>query len=47
MARGMQEGTVSKRYSPAAAKIAKDIKPRDLHVIAQKPRGGFRKAKRK
>jgi hypothetical protein len=40
-ARGMQEsGTSSKT---AAGKIAKSIAPSDLHVIAKKPKGGFRK----
>jgi hypothetical protein len=39
----MQQGTVKKSYSPAAAKIAKSIAPSDLHNIAKKPKGGFRK----
>jgi hypothetical protein len=43
MARGMQKGTVSKSASPAAAKIAKSIPASDLHKVAQKPKGGFRK----
>jgi hypothetical protein len=45
IARGMQEKTTPKSYSPAAAKIAKDIGPKDLHKIASKPKGGFRKKK--
>jgi hypothetical protein len=45
IARGMQEGKVSKKYSPAAAKISKSIAPKDLHNIAKKPKGGFRKKK--
>jgi hypothetical protein len=45
MARGMQKGDVKKGYSPAAARIASDIGPKDLHNIAQKPKGGFRKKK--
>lgn len=45
MARGMQKGEVKKSYSPAAAKIASDIGPKDLHKIASKPKGGFRKKK--
>jgi hypothetical protein len=47
MARGMQEGTVPKRYSPEAAKIARTIGPRDLSNIAKKPAGGFRKTPKK
>jgi hypothetical protein len=43
IARGVQEGTTSPKYSPAATKIAKTIPARDLHQIAKKPRGGFRK----
>lgn len=42
-ARGMQEGTTPISYSSAAAKIAQDIPARDLHRIAKKPKGGFRK----
>jgi len=45
IARGMQKGEVSKKYSPAAAKISKTIAPSDLHNIARKPKGGFRKKK--
>jgi hypothetical protein len=42
-ARGMQErGGATKT---PAGKIAKSIAPSDLHKIAQKPKGGFRKAK--
>jgi hypothetical protein len=42
-ARGMQErGGATKT---AAGQIAKSIAPGDLHKIAQKPKGGFRKAK--
>jgi len=42
-ARGMQEsGTSSKT---AAGKIAKSIAPSDLHSIAKKPKGGYRKKK--
>jgi len=44
-AKGMQEGTVKKSYSPAAARIARDIAPKDLSNIARKPKGGYRKAK--
>lgn len=43
IARSMQEGTTKKSYSPAAAKIAKTIGSKDLHKIASKPAGGFRK----
>jgi hypothetical protein len=46
IARGMQEGKTPKSYSKAAARIASDIAPRDLHNIARKPKGGFRKAKK-
>lgn len=45
IARGMQEGTTPKSYSPTAARIAKTIAPGDLHKIAKKPKGGFRKKK--
>jgi hypothetical protein len=45
IARGMQKGETSKSYSPQAAKIAKTIGPKDLHNIAKKPKGGFRKGK--
>jgi hypothetical protein len=45
IARGMQKGDIPKSYSPAAAGIAKTIKPADLHNIAKKPSGGFRKSK--
>lgn len=43
IARGMQEGKTPKSYSPAAAKISKQIGSKDLHNIAKKPKGGFRK----
>jgi phage terminase small subunit len=42
-ARGMQES--GKGSSSAAGKIAKTIAPSDLHNIAKKPKGGFRKKK--
>lgn len=45
IARGMQKGDVPKSYSPGAARIARDIPARDLHNIARKPKGGFRKKK--
>jgi hypothetical protein len=45
IARGMQKGEVKKSYSPQAAKISKTIAPKDLHNIARKPKGGFRKKK--
>ena len=42
-ARGMQEsGTSSKT---AAGQIAKSIAPSDLHKIASKPKGGYRRSK--
>jgi hypothetical protein len=47
IARGIQEGKTSPKYSPAAARIAKDIGPKDLHKIASKPKGGFRKKGKK
>jgi len=47
VARGMQEGTTPKSYSPQATKIAKSIEPSDLHKIAKKPKGGYRKAGKK
>jgi hypothetical protein len=44
-ARGMQErGQTS---NTAAGRIARDIAPRDLHKIASKPKGGFRKPRKK
>lgn len=43
IARGIQKGETSPKYSPQAAKIAKTIEPSDLHKIAQKPKSGFRK----
>jgi hypothetical protein len=45
IARSMQEGTTKKSYSPSAAKIAKAIPPEDLHKVAKKPKGGYRKSK--
>lgn len=42
-ARGMQES--GKSSKTAAGKIAKTIAPSDLHKIASKPKGGFRKKK--
>jgi hypothetical protein len=47
IARGVQEGTTSAKYSPQATKIAKTIGPKDLHKIASKPKGGFRKKGKK
>jgi len=47
VARGMQKGEVPKSYSKAAARIARDIEPADLHNIAKKPKGGFRKKPKK
>jgi hypothetical protein len=43
-ARGFQEKGGATKGTPAA-KIAKSIAPSDLHKIASKPKGGFRKAK--
>lgn len=43
IARGIQKGEVKPGYSPEAAKIAKSERPADLHKMAQKPKGGFRK----
>jgi hypothetical protein len=47
VARGMQKGDVPRSYSKAAAGIAKSIAPADLHNIAKKPKGGFRKKPKK
>ena len=47
IARGMQKGETPKGYSPQAAKISKSIEPSDLHKIASKPKGGFRKLGKK
>jgi hypothetical protein len=41
-ARGFQEKGGATKGTPAA-KIAKSIGPKDLHKIAQRPKGGFRK----
>jgi coenzyme F420-reducing hydrogenase alpha subunit len=43
IARGMQKGQTSKSYSPAAAKIAKGLSGKEVHKIASKPKGGFRR----
>ena len=43
VARGMQEGTTPKSYSPEAAKIAGSLSGKEVHKIASKPKGGFRK----
>lgn len=43
IARGMQKGEVPKNYSSDAAKIAKSESVADLHRMAQKPRGGYRR----
>lgn len=45
IARGIQKGDTSPSYSKAASRIATDIAPADLHNIAKKPKGGFRKKK--
>jgi hypothetical protein len=42
-ARGMQESGGATKT--AAGKIAKSIAPSDLHKIASKPKGGYRKQK--
>jgi hypothetical protein len=42
-ARGMQES--GKTTKTAAGKIAKSLAPSDLHKIAQKPKGGYRRGK--
>jgi hypothetical protein len=47
IARGIQKGETPKSYSKEAAGIAKSIKPADLHNIAKKPKGGFRKKPKK
>ena len=43
IARGMQEGKTSAKYSPQAAKIARGLSGKEVHKIASKPKGGFRK----
>lgn len=43
IARGMQKGDVPKGYSKEAASIASSISPEDLHGIASKPKGGYRR----
>jgi hypothetical protein len=45
IAREMQKGEVPKGYSPAAASIAKGLSSKEVHKIASKPKGGFRKRK--
>jgi hypothetical protein len=42
-ARGLQESGRSSKT--AAGKIAKSIPPSDLHNIAKKPKGGYRRKK--
>jgi hypothetical protein len=42
-ARGMQES--GKSSKTAAGRIARDIAPSDLHKIASRPKGGYRKKK--
>jgi hypothetical protein len=42
-ARGMQES--GKSSKTAAGKIASSIAPSDLHKIAKKPKGGYRRSK--
>ena len=44
IARGIQQGGVPAKYSPAAAKIAKSEKPADLSKMAKRPKGGYRKS---
>ena len=43
IARGMQKGQTSKSYSPQAAKLAKSLSGKEVHKIASKPKGGFRR----
>jgi hypothetical protein len=43
IARGVQKGDVSPKYSKEATSIAKSIAPEDLHSIAKKPKGGYRR----
>lgn len=43
IARGMQKGDVSPKYSKAAAKIAGSLSGKEVHKIASKPKGGYRK----
>jgi hypothetical protein len=47
IARGMQKGDVPKKYSKAAARIAGSLSSKEVHTIAQKPKGGYRKRKSK
>jgi len=42
IARGMQKGETSPKYSKAAAKIAKSLSGKEVHKIASKPKGGYR-----
>jgi hypothetical protein len=43
IARGVQKGETSAKYSPEATKIAKSLSGKEVHKIASKPKGGFRK----
>jgi hypothetical protein len=43
IARGMQKGETPKGYSPAAAKLSKGLSGKEVHKIASKPKGGFRR----
>ena len=45
IARGIQEGKTSPKYSPQAAKIASSLSGKEVHKIASKPKGGYRRKK--
>jgi hypothetical protein len=43
IARGMQKGETPKGYSPLAAKLAGELSGKEIHKIASKPKGGYRR----
>jgi hypothetical protein len=46
IARAIQKKETSPKYSPAAARIASNLSSKEVHKIASKPKGGFRRAKK-
>jgi hypothetical protein len=43
IARGMQKSETPKGYSPLAAKLAGKLSGKEIHKIASKPKGGYRR----
>jgi hypothetical protein len=46
IARGMQKGETPKGYSPQAAKLSRGLSGKEVHKIASKPKGGFRRSRK-